>query len=75
MLRMIKECKGVDIADAHQTLTIGAADVETAALLKIPINSPVAVAHRTAFDAGGVMIYYSLGIYRGDFLRLEMTLK
>lgn len=75
MLRMIKECKGVDIADAHQTLTIGAADVETAALLKIPINSPVAIAHRTAFDAGGVMIYYSLGIYRGDFLRLEMTLK
>jgi len=75
MLKLLKESKGVDIADARQTLTIGAADVETAALLETPINSPVAIVHRTAFDSRGVLIYYSLGTYRGDFLRLEMTMK
>ena len=75
MLRLLKECKGVHIANAQQSLTIGAADVETAALLQVAINSPVAIVHRTAFDRAGTLIYYSLGTYRGDHLRLEMTLK
>lgn len=75
MLRLLKECKGVHIANAQQSLTIGAADVETAALLQVAINAPVAIVHRTAFDRAGTLIYYSFGIYRGDHLRLEMTLK
>ena len=75
MLRLLKECKGVHIANAQQSLTIGAADVETAARLQVAINAPVAIVHRTAFDRAGTLIYYSFGIYRGDHLRLEMTLK
>ena len=75
MLRLIKESKGVHVANAHQARTSGAGDGETAALLQVAINAPVAIVHRTAFDRAGTLIYYSLGTYRGDHLRLEMTLK
>lgn len=75
MLRALKETDGIGIANAHQTLVIGTADVETATALGMAINSPLAVVHRTAFDRAGTLIYYSLGLYRGDYVRLEIALK
>lgn len=75
MLRALKETPGVHIARAHQTLTIGAADVETSRLLEMPLNAPVARVVRIAQDRSGTLIYVSHGLYRGDHVRLEIDLK
>lgn len=60
------------IARAHQTLTIGQADAETARLLRVPAESPTARVERVFNDVGGVVIYYADVIYRGDSVKLEM---
>lgn len=63
------------ISEAHQVLTIGAADMEVANLLKLPLNAPVAEVLRTFTDDKGVLIYVAHATYRGDAIRLEMDLK
>ena len=60
---------------AWQTLTIGAADLELAALLKVPLNAPVARIDRLAVDGDGVILYSGHGIYRGDSICMEMELR
>lgn len=75
MLKVLKETPGVDIAGAQQTLTVNAADIEAARLLDVPVNAPVAIVQRTAYDRTGTLFYYSHGTYRGDQIRLEITLK
>lgn len=65
----------VKIAQAHQTLTIGTADVEVAGFLGIPVNAPVAEVRRVCRDKAGTVIYLGEVTYRGDFIRLEMDLK
>mgnify|MGYP001615492569 CR=1 FL=1 len=42
VISVLRKLRGVKVAKARQTLTIGSADVEVASLLKIPINAPVA---------------------------------
>jgi len=64
----------VTIARAHQSLTIGSADVEEAAHLRIPVNSPVAHVRRVFNDPQDTIIYLAEVIYRGDFVRLEMDM-
>lgn len=63
------------IAYAHQTLTIGTADIDTAQHLDLSINAPVADVRRIFKDANGVIIYLAEVTYRGDAIRLEMNLK
>jgi GntR family transcriptional regulator len=75
MLKVLKETPGVDIAKAKQTLTVNAADIEAAQLLDVPVNSPVAIVLRSAYDRAGTLFYYSHGTYRGDQVRLEIALK
>jgi GntR family transcriptional regulator len=60
---------------AWQTLTIGVADVELAAVLKMPLNAPVVRLDRVAVDRDGVVIYSGQGIYRGDAICMEMELQ
>ena len=74
-LKLVAGIPGVRIADARQTLTVGAADVETAAALNLPLNAPVAYVHRAAVDARGVLVLVADGTYRGDVVRLEVKLK
>lgn len=74
-LRLAAAVPGVRIADARQTLTIGTADVETAASLQIPLNAPVAYVHRVAVDQRGVRILVADGIYRGDVVRIDIKLR
>lgn len=64
----------VHIARANQTLAIGAADVEAAGHLGVPVNTPVAEVRRVCRDAAGTVIYLGLVTYRGDYVRLEMDL-
>jgi GntR family transcriptional regulator len=66
---------GLKIADATQVLTIDTADVETAELLNIPINAPIARITRTATSGDGTVIFVGEGLYRGDIIRLQIKLK
>jgi GntR family transcriptional regulator len=74
-LRLVAGIPGVKISDARQTLTIGTADVETAAALKVPLNAPVAHVHRAAVDHRGVLVLVADGIYRGDVVRIDIKLR
>jgi GntR family transcriptional regulator len=74
-LSLIAGIPGVEIVDAHQTLTIGAADIEAAQMLKIQLNQPVAHVHRCAVAKGGRVLLIANGVYRGDVVRLDMRLK
>lgn len=74
-LKLIADAAGVKIIDARQTLTIATADIETSALLQIPLNAPVAHVRRIAIDARGNIALLANGIYRGDIVHLEMKLK
>jgi GntR family transcriptional regulator len=74
-LKLVAGIPGVRIAGARQTLTVGAADVETAAALDLPLNAPVAHVRRAAVDARGVLVLVADGTYRGDVVRLDMKLK
>lgn len=65
---------GVDIAGAHQTLTIETADVETAAHLGVPLGSPIVEGRRELQDSAGTIIYAGTLIYRGDLVKLEFSL-
>jgi GntR family transcriptional regulator len=63
------------VARAHQTLRIGAADVETAGHLGVPVNSPVADVRRVFRAPDGTVLYLGEVTYRGDYVVLEMDLK
>lgn len=62
------------IAKARQTLTISSADAETARLLRVPTDAPVARVQRIFNDADNVVIYYADVVYRGDAVKVEMDL-
>ena len=74
-LRLVHDIPDLEIVDARQTLTIGTADVESAAALKIPINAPVAFVHRRAVDREGHLVLVAEGIYRGDVVRFDIKLR
>ena len=72
-LSLVASIEGVTIADARQTLTIGMADVEVAEALSMPLNAPVAHVSRAAVDAAGTLILVADGTYRGDLVRIDVT--
>jgi len=74
-LRLISQVPGLEISDARQTLTIGTTEIETAALMNLPLNAPIANVHRTAVASDGKIVLISLGIYRGDIVRVDTRLK
>jgi len=73
-LAVLSEMKDLAIARAHQTLAIGAADMETAANLGIALNAPTAEARCVVADAAGVVIYVGEITYPGDCVRLNIEL-
>jgi GntR family transcriptional regulator len=73
-LPIVASMKEVEIASAHQALVIGSADPETAQLLGLPLNAPIAEAHCVVIDGRGIAIYVADIIYRGDCIKLETTL-
>lgn len=74
-LSLVASLPGIVIANARQTLTVGAADVETAEQLTMSLNAPVAYVDRIAVDAEGVVVLVAQGTYRGDLVRLEVGLR
>ena len=71
LLRM----KTVRIERAHQTMSIGSADAETARLLRVRAGSPVAHVTRVFVDARQQILYYAEVIYRGDWVKWEIELQ
>lgn len=74
-LRLISGMPGLEVADAHQVLTIGTADLETAEALMMPLNAPVAFVDRRVTDRAGRLILVVEGIYRGDVVRLDIAFR
>lgn len=74
VIPILMDLKPCPIAKARQVLTIGSADAETARLLRVPAESPVARVERVFNDADGVVIYYADVIYRADAIKVEMDL-
>ena len=74
-LKLVAGLPGVKITQARQTLTIGSADIETAALLNIPLNAPVCHVTRSAVDQRGKLVLVSNGIYRGEVIRVDIKLR
>lgn len=75
VIPLLTELRSPKIARARQSLTISAADMETARYLGIAVNAPVAEVRRVFNAADGTVIYLGEVTYRGDFLHLEMDLK
>ena len=75
VIPLLASLPSVEIARAHQTLTIGTAGIEASELLGILANAPTAEVRRVFTDRNGVVIYLGEVLYRGDFIRLEMDLK
>jgi len=73
-LAVIAQMNGRAIARAHQTLSVGAADVETARRLRLPLNAPTVEAHCVVTDRAGVAIYVGEIVYRGDVVHLDIEL-
>ncbi|MHB9880394.1 GntR family transcriptional regulator [Pacificimonas sp. ICDLI1SI03] len=74
-LSLISDARGTRVGGAQQTLTIGAADVRSAEMLQLPLNTPVAFVRRTAVSKKGRLLLISHGTYRGDVVRLDIRLK
>jgi GntR family transcriptional regulator len=73
-LSVLSTLESVTIARAHQTLMIGAADMETAQRLGLALNAPTAEAHCVVVDDRGIAIYVADIIYRGDCVRFDIDL-
>lgn len=71
---MISELKDVTITHAHQTLTIGVADPETAELLKIGLGEPTADCRLILADQNDVAIYVANIHYHKSCFALRMDL-
>jgi GntR family transcriptional regulator len=74
-LVVLAEMKSLAISRAHQTFTIGTADVETAKLLDIGLNAPTAEARCVVTDRDGIVIYVGEITYRGDCVRINIELR
>ena len=63
------------IGRAEQTIVVGTADLETANLLDVALNSPIVIVTRSVFDTNDVLIHESDGRHRGDLVRVRMRLR
>jgi len=70
ILPTLADMKGLHVTRARQTLLIGSADPYTAALLRVPLNTPTAEAHWVVLDERRVAIYVGQVTYRGDCIKL-----
>jgi len=74
-MRLVSDIPGQTVEKANQIVTIGAADLETATELNISIGDPVAKVQRMVVNQHGIIILLAIGIYRGDMMKIEVTLR
>jgi GntR family transcriptional regulator len=73
-LAVLSEMKGLGIARAHQTVVVGAADLDAAEQLGVALNAPTAEARCVVTDKDGVVIYVGEITYPGDYVKLNIEL-
>lgn len=73
-LPKIAEMEDVSIAHAHQTITIGIADPETAGHLEIGLGEPIADCRLVLVDDQGVAIYVAEIHYHKDCFAIRIDL-
>jgi len=73
--RVLQREANDQVGRAEQTIVVGTADLDTANLLDVPINSPIVIVTRSVFDKNEVLIYESAGHHRGDLVRVRMRLR
>jgi GntR family transcriptional regulator len=74
-LLLLHEMPNIHIDRAMQTLTVASADVELSTLLRVPLNAPLAVVHRSLYGKDDRLICLYQSFNRGDTFRLKMRLK
>ena len=74
IIPVIEHMRGVEITNIRQTLTIGTADNQVADGLGVPIGSPIGILRRVVQDAKSRAIYVGIVNYRGDAVKLDITL-
>ncbi|TDP01209.1 GntR family transcriptional regulator [Marinomonas balearica] len=73
-MRLVFDLPNITIVDAHQTLTVDSADLDTATYLDIELAAPVVKVQRIAIDDKGDLVLIANGVYRGDMVRIDMQL-
>lgn len=68
------ELSGVQIKDAHQSVSATLAGPDIAGALGIAVGSPLLSLRRVVKDVNGNGVEYLSGLYRPDMFRLEMPL-
>lgn len=73
--QLLRMKRTVRIERAHQTMSIGTADPESARLLEISVGTPVAHVTRVFLDRHDGILYYAEVLYRGDWVKWEIELQ
>ena len=73
-LGVVAELEELSISRAHQTLSIGSADVYAAVHLRVPFGAPIVEARCIVNDADDRVIYHGEIVYRGDVVRINIEL-
>ena len=73
-LPVLASLEDVNVSQAHQTLVIGTADPDTAALLQVPLGAPTAECRCVVIDNTGTAVYVANIIYRNDCVKLYIEL-
>ena len=68
------ERSGVQVADAHQTVTATLASPDVAEALGVSVGSALLSLRRVVKDSGGRGVEYLSALYRPDLFRLEMSM-
>lgn len=73
--QLLRMKRAVRIERAHQTMSIGTADPESARLLEVSVGTPVAHVTRVFLDRQERILYYAEVLYRGDWVKWEIELQ
>ena len=75
MISTLMKLPDVTIDRCEQTITISSADFEIAGSLEVSLNTPIAVVERSVFNSENVLVFETCGYYRGDFVKMNATIK
>ncbi|WJR75849.1 GntR family transcriptional regulator [Bradyrhizobium sp. NP1] len=70
-LRLIDTHLKGEIGDTEQTVRAGIAEAEVASLLGLSSHAPVMIVTRSILSKSGVLLYESMGTFRGDFVEIH----
>lgn len=74
VLTILDRMDDIEVARAHQVMTISIVDLEMAGLLKCSLGDPVANVRRVVTDSSNRIIYIGDIVYRGDSVKFDIDL-